>query len=51
MKQKIEAIRKRTEKLLNQENDKGRLKYMYQFIRTNPTFIGKECMNKMYLES
>ncbi len=28
-----------------------RLKYIYQGIRTNPTLIGKECKNKMYLES
>jgi hypothetical protein len=27
------------------------LEYMYQWIRTNPTAIGKECRNKMYLES
>jgi hypothetical protein len=28
-----------------------RLEYMYQCIRINPTAIGKECRNKMYLES
>jgi hypothetical protein len=28
-----------------------RLEYMYQCKRTNPTAIGKECRNKMYLES
>jgi hypothetical protein len=27
------------------------LKYMYQCIRINSTLIGKECKNKMYLES
>ncbi len=28
-----------------------RLECMYQCIRINPTAIGKECRNKMYLES
>ncbi len=28
-----------------------RLEYMYQCIRINPTVIGKECKNKLYLES
>jgi hypothetical protein len=28
-----------------------RLEYMYQCIRINPTAIGKECRNKMYLVS
>jgi hypothetical protein len=27
-----------------------RLKYMYQCVRINPTLIGKECKNKMYLQ-
>jgi hypothetical protein len=30
---------------------KYRLEYMYNCIRINPTVIGKECKNKMYLQS
>jgi 4-hydroxy-3-methylbut-2-en-1-yl diphosphate synthase IspG/GcpE len=28
-----------------------RLEYMYQCVRINPTVIGKECKNKMYLQN
>jgi hypothetical protein len=28
-----------------------RLEYIYQCKRINPTVLGKECKNKMYLES
>jgi hypothetical protein len=41
---KNQSDTKKIEKLLNQENDTGQLKYMFKCIRTNPTLIGKECI-------